>query len=533
MTDATFGLEDRDDTAVIAPVAAEPLAQFADMPAEDVTALGQAPAQKRRGRKALIITLSLLAVLVVAAVAGFFTARWYFSERVAPGVRFGAVSVTGQNRDELTSTVEQAVKDSAITVTDSDGQKVVASLADLGVDVDVDATVSDLLAAKSVGSIGDEFARINPFARVDVPLNASTDDYALAEYLTAQLVSEDERAVPASLTYDETAKTFAVTSGKDGRSPVVDGVGDAVDEAIAQPGEAANITVDYETVAMPVSDETAQTTAETANVRLANPIVINAASGKSLTIPAEEIAKWITAEPNLKTGELPLSYDENAIKSYLASAMPQSLNQDMVKEQNVTDKTNGKVLYTSVKGRDGVAVKNTDATASQVLAALDSGQAATIDAEADVTKFETESRVVDYTSANGDPHAVVDLTNQMAYFYKGSTLVKSLPFSSGKRSTATPTGTFFVMWKKAVDTMRGGSGADAYVTPNVPWCTYFTSSGVAFHGASWNPDGIASGEPRSHGCLNMYVSDAKWVYDFMPNGSMVQVSGSTPGGAVR
>ena len=34
----------------------------------------------------LIITGIVLAVLVVAAIAGFFTARWYFQDKAAPGV---------------------------------------------------------------------------------------------------------------------------------------------------------------------------------------------------------------------------------------------------------------------------------------------------------------------------------------------------------------------------------------------------------------------------------------------------------------
>lgn len=37
----------------------------------------------------LIITGIVLAVLVVAAIAGFFTARWYFQDKAAPGVTFG------------------------------------------------------------------------------------------------------------------------------------------------------------------------------------------------------------------------------------------------------------------------------------------------------------------------------------------------------------------------------------------------------------------------------------------------------------
>ena len=76
--------------------------------------------------------------------------------------------------------------------------------------------------------------------------------------------------------------------------------------------------------------------------------------------------------------------------------------------------------------------------------------------------------------------------------------------------------------------MRG----PGYVTPDVKWVSYF-NDGDAFHGAPWNLTGIATGTPRSHGCANMTVADAQWIYDFAPLGTKVVVIGTTPSGAVR
>lgn len=527
MADVTFEPVDRDDTVVMAPVEAELMASVADMPADDVTALGPTPAPRRR-RAGLIVTLSLLAVLVVAAIVGFFTARWYFSERVAPGVRFGSVSVVGQNREELTDTVEQAVKDSALTLKTQDGDNVKASLDDLGANVDIDGTVDALLDAKGVDSIGDEFTRINPFIATDVPLKAAVDDTAMDQWLTSTLVQEDEQARPSTVAYDANAKAFAAAEGRDGKSPERKNVRAAVDRAIASPGQTSSVEVTFNTVTMPISLQTAQQAADQANQRLAKPIVLNNSQNKEFTLPADQIAAWIQPKSDLKAGTITLEYDEAAVKSYLAKTLPGQLNQDMVKEKNITDKNGGRVLITEVKGVDAVAVENTDATAGEVVTALQKGEGGQITAKVKVTPHETESRVVDYESPNGDPHAVINLSEQRAYLYRGSTLAYSFNVSTGKPSTATDTGTFVVHTKYKVQTMRGAD----YVTPNVPWVTYY-NGGEGFHGASWNPDGIATGDPRSHGCTNMNVSDAKIVYDFLPVGAMVQVIGSTPTGPVR
>lgn len=57
--------------------------------------------------------------------------------------------------------------------------------------------------------------------------------------------------------------------------------------------------------------------------------------------------------------------------------------------------------------------------------------------------------------------------------------------------------------------MVGGSGSSYYDLPGIGWVSYFTASGIAFHGTYWHND---YGRPRSHGCVNMLPEDAKWVF---------------------
>jgi hypothetical protein len=45
--------------------------------------------------------------------------------------------------------------------------------------------------------------------------------------------------------------------------------------------------------------------------------------------------------------------------------------------------------------------------------------------------------------------------------------------------------------------------------PGVPWSTFFTCEGIAIHGTYWHND---FGLPRSHGCVNVPISVAKWIY---------------------
>ena len=50
---------------------------------------------------------------------------------------------------------------------------------------------------------------------------------------------------------------------------------------------------------------------------------------------------------------------------------------------------------------------------------------------------------------------------------------------------------------------------DNYVLPGVPWSTFFTPVGHAFHGTYWHEN---FGTNMSHGCINMRSEEANWIF---------------------
>jgi hypothetical protein len=74
----------------------------------------------------------------------------------------------------------------------------------------------------------------------------------------------------------------------------------------------------------------------------------------------------------------------------------------------------------------------------------------------------------------------------------------------------TPTGQYLTFHKRPSRHMAAGDlASNGYDLPGVPWVTYFTESGIAFHGCYWHND---YGLPRSHGCINLTPQAAYWVY---------------------
>ena len=105
----------------------------------------------------------------------------------------------------------------------------------------------------------------------------------------------------------------------------------------------------------------------------------------------------------------------------------------------------------------------------------------------------------------------VDLPTQWVTAFEGEKMVFSSRCSSGSKGTYTPTGEFST-YHKGPSVHMNNQDEDVknhYDLPGVPWCSFFTSFGNAFHGTYWHND---YGRPRSHGCVNLPSADAKWVY---------------------
>jgi hypothetical protein len=105
----------------------------------------------------------------------------------------------------------------------------------------------------------------------------------------------------------------------------------------------------------------------------------------------------------------------------------------------------------------------------------------------------------------------VDLATQMVTAFEGEKMVFSSRCSSGQQGTATPVGKYstFHKWPSVHMTNQGDAVNNIYNLAGVPWCSFFTGMGHAFHGAYWHND---YGRPRSHGCVNLPSADAKWLY---------------------
>jgi hypothetical protein len=117
----------------------------------------------------------------------------------------------------------------------------------------------------------------------------------------------------------------------------------------------------------------------------------------------------------------------------------------------------------------------------------------------------------DVPDAAGQERVVVSLSDQLAYLYRGDTLVAVSTISTGRDDKPSPTGVFAVLDKKPFYRSK------KYDNAPMPWMQRIDQYGIALH-AGFNP-----GYPASHGCIRLPSAFAKKLYSITDVGTPVYI----------
>jgi L,D-transpeptidase catalytic domain/Putative peptidoglycan binding domain len=114
----------------------------------------------------------------------------------------------------------------------------------------------------------------------------------------------------------------------------------------------------------------------------------------------------------------------------------------------------------------------------------------------------------------GGPYEIrIDTNHPELKLYARGHLYRTYPVALGKLDTQTPVGSWRIVDKQK----EWGSGfGSRWLGLNVPWGTY------GIHGTN-RPRSI--GQYASHGCIRMYNADVEQLYDLVPFGTPVIITG--------
>ena len=121
-------------------------------------------------------------------------------------------------------------------------------------------------------------------------------------------------------------------------------------------------------------------------------------------------------------------------------------------------------------------------------------------------------RWADSIPQEGNTRIIVSLTDQLAFVYRGETLIGVTTVSSGKTDHETPTGVFPILAKERMHRSK------TYENAPMPFMQRINPYGVALHG------GTIPGYPASHGCVRLPMKFAERLFTLTTAGSEVIIT---------
>ena len=467
----------------------------------------------KKTSRVTLVTVAALALVSGGAATAYAA---HYQDRALPGSEVAGLEVAGLTRAEVAKAMKDRAESVKITVTTPSGTRN-ASLAQVGQDVDVDATVDRVFEANS---------DLTNFARALVtahPVEVVTkSDTAAQEAFVADLVKADGApATNATVQLPEGTTTFTVTPAVAGKT-----LDPASLDAVKASGRtltSTSVTAKFVESQPAVSTADAQAVADKANAIVGAPVTITEGS-KEFTASPEAKASWVQIAPAADGKLAAPTLDQAKVAEWVNEKAGSLKVETRNGTRNVS--STGAVLKVTTEARDGVEVTDAAQVAEALTTSLTSATAYAGKFTTQVTQATwTERKVaagaenLAYPAAEGEKWIDVNLSNHTMTAYEGGrAVIGPVSMVDGASATPTATGTYKVYLKYAKQTMRG-ENADGtnYEAPDVPWVTYW-HRGYALHGAPWRD---SFGYTGSHGCVNLPVDVAKRVYDFAPIGTTV------------
>ena len=461
------------------------------------------------------------ALILLVVCAGIVYAANY-SGRALPGTTVAGTPVAGMTRDQVISVVNERADATTVTLTVV-GKTTEASLNEAGITVEADETAD--AAMKGSTSLPAFVSAI--FSKRDVEPVLTVSDESIKKLAATANSTLTSEMKDAAVIVAEDGDSFTVTPAQNGNGVAIEDVASAVKQAGAT---LTSVTPDVSVrqIEPSVTTENAEAVAEKANALLETRIEISDGID-TFTAERSDKVKWIeflTKDDG--------SLDDPSISSVKVADWVNTLAATTdVKPENRVDNVDskGNVLTVAREGKKGLKTNNTEQITKDVVAAMTDGKAYKglfhyddVEPGSETKQVAEGTENLVYQAAEGEKWVDINLSNATVTAYVGGKVAGG-PFYMvpGAPDTPTVTGTFHVYLKYDVQTMRGrNADGTKYETEGVPWVTYFTGS-YAMHGAPWRSSFGWSGYGGSHGCVNMPVGAAKFIYDWTDMGDTVVV----------
>lgn len=467
--------------------------------------------EKKKGKKAIIITLSIIAGVVAILAGVYFGISSYYKDKFLMGTTVNGVDCSGKTLKEVEAMLQKEVEEYSITIYKADDTTEV-----------IEGTAMDIIYG-GYKKLKESFEKQNAYAWPKALFEETNIKAEIVfEYSPEKLdtiISELECMKPEN----QVAPVSASVVYNGSEYVIQDEVhGTQLDAAKVKEVIHAGVTAMDGTVDL---DETGC---------YVQPIYHKAS--EAVVSACEELNKYLSAKITYSLDNIEVVVDKEDIASWISVDANMTPVIDAAKVKAFTD-TLGSTYNTA--NRSGTIITPTGKEAAVAVAGYGRQVGSQADCDQLINEIK-EGKTVTRTPiisreatpegqyAWGTTYVEVDITEQhMWYIVNGQVAFETDVVTGKLGKNDTPTGTYTILEKMRNKVLRGrplANGKPSYLTPVSYWMRV-TWSGIGFHDAGWQPTfgGDRYVNNGSHGCINMPPAKAAEFYGMLSVGCPVVI----------
>ena len=450
-------------------------------------------------------------IMIAAIVAGvligiYLVLSIYFMSHFYFGTKIGKVDVSGKSASSAETTIQKALDEYELIITQRDG----ATDSIIGADIDLFLTWTtkpEVYIEKQNG-----FAWVGKLFKPDVyEIDGviSFDEESLNEKiagLSSMASTKQVAAVDAKVSEYDKKKGYSLIPSIPGTVVDVAALTENIKVCLISLDESLDMTEGNSYVQPVIADDNEKLLATIAQLNKSLEVVITYQVGeKTQSLDATTFQPWLYVNENLEA-----CVQEEAVQEYV-KGLEDTYNTFNLEKKFMTS-YNQEITITNC--HYGWKV-DSEAEKTAIITEILAGEPVVRDLNYSATGHSHD--VNDY----GNSYVEINLTAQHLLLYVDGQVVVETDFVSGNtsRDWDTPTGIWGLTYKTTKATLRG----DDYATPVDYWMPY--AGNVGMHDATWRGEfgGTIYKRNGSHGCVNLPWGKAKEIYGYISKGFPVIV----------
>ena len=464
---------------------------------------------KKKSKKGLIITLSIVGVLLIGIAAAYLGISSYYKDKFVMGTNVNGVDCSEKTLAQVEAMLQKQVEEYALTIQLANGGKEVLEGTDMGIKYGGYKQLKE--------AFDEQNAYLWPMAlfeenNIKAEIVFEYDQEKLNTLIaTLECVKPENQVAPVSATVVYKDGTFVIQDEVYGTQLDLTKVNEAIHTKVSAMEQEVNLE-ECGCYVQPVykKDSKEVLAAQAELNKYISASITYSLDNIEVVVDKDEIVAWVSVDANM----IPI----------IDAAKVKAFTDTLGKKYNTANR--GGVITTPTGKQVNVAVAG---YGRQVGSQEDCNQ---LISEIKEGKTVTRSPIISRQAtpegqfAWGTTYVEVDITEQhMWYIVNGQVAFETDVVTGKKGKNDTPTGTFTILEKMRNKVLRGrplANGKPSYLTPVSYWMRV-TWSGIGFHDAGWQPTfgGDRYVNNGSHGCINMPPAKAKEFYGMLSVGCPV------------